>query len=576
MTSKLGMHWIRTHPDQLDYSHVERMQYKSTKLFEWHWSDRDACNNLLAVLPKDAYILARDHPMSEQKGDMWADPIGTGTRHANEWALKVASGNVHTPTDRTFFLGINEPDATNGDRTAIDRYNTSFLDRLRVHGLRGGAFNFSTGHPRTVDGTPNTKADYTVFEGSHQAIVRGHHIAVAHIYGSSTMPCAPGHYDRLKSCTWQDVEWVIGEMGSDEHVTTGGAHDGYLRTMNPPDYCRWLDELILGINDPRIHSYQVFTYDYSHPWDSFDVRPIRDALEAYDWQHVKVATTPPFVTHLPDISGGTKPVETLYVNAPSGANVRAEPDITSQVLVAVPYGASVDVIGNDNFDEWLPVRYGDTDGWMHQMLLSGTPVSVEKPQPTPTPPPQPTPQGIIEPRVAQAIMQIESGGRTHGENGKPIIRFESHIFRSKLGNDALWSKHFRADPAQPWTNQLWRPAGGEWRDLHPGGQAAEYAAFEFAKSLNADAAYQSISVGAPQIMGFNHARVGYPSAQAMYESFQNGPMQTIGFINFLLSDPALFEAVRNRDWREIARRYNGSGQVETYAPLLQKAYEGLG
>lgn len=299
--SLLGQHWIRTHPDGRDYSHVERMQYKSVKLFEWHWNNRDACNNLLALMPRDAYILARDHPMSEQKGDMWADPIGTGLRHANEWALKVASGNVHTPTERTFFLGINEPDATNGDRDAIDRYTATFLDRLRVHGLRGGAFNFSTGHPRTVDGTASTQADYTVFERSHQSIVNGHHIAVAHIYGSSSTPCAPGHYDRLKSCTWQDVEWVIGECGADEHVTTGGAHDGYLRTMNPPDYCRWLDELIMGVNDPRIHSYQVFTYDFSHPWDSFDVRPIRDALEAYDWQHVKQASKPPVVTHLPSI-----------------------------------------------------------------------------------------------------------------------------------------------------------------------------------------------------------------------------------------------------------------------------------
>jgi len=283
------------------------MRYPSVKLFEWHWSNRDACRDLLAVLPQDAYILARDHPMSEQKSDMWADPVGTGTRHANEWAAKVTSGNVHTPTNRTFFLGINEPDATNGDRAAIDKYTTAFLDTLRVHGLRGGAFNFSTGHPRTVDGTGNTQADYTVFEGSHQAIVRGHHIAVAHIYGSSTQPCVPGHYDRLRACTWQDVEWVIGECGSDEHVTTGGAHDGYLRTMNPPDYCRWLDEFIMGINDPRIHSYQVFTYDFSHPWDSFDVRPIRDALEVYDWQHVKQASVPPIETHLPSIGTGTKP-----------------------------------------------------------------------------------------------------------------------------------------------------------------------------------------------------------------------------------------------------------------------------
>lgn len=405
MANKLGQHWIRTHPDERDYSHVERMQYPSTKLFEWHWSNRDACRDLLAVLPKDAYILARDHPMSEQKGDMWADPIGTGTRHANEWAFKVAGGNVHTPTDRTFFLGINEPDATNGDRAAIDRYTTAFLDRLKVHGLRGGAFNFSTGHPRTVDGTGNTQADYTVFEGSHQAIVRGNHIAVAHIYGSSTQPCVPGHYDRLKACTWQDVQWVIGECGSDEHVTTGGAHDGYLRTMNPTDYCRWLDELIMGINDPRIHSYQVFTYDFSHPWDSFDIRPIRDALEAYDWQHVKQA--PPVVVddgpatiHLPSISNGSE----FYVSVPAGANIRSAPQ-SGTVLTAVPYGEHVQLIGIDTLrPDWAQVRYGDVQGWMYRELLSA-----EKPVTVDDGPQVPPPTGDNWSRAYPEVLRFEGG-----------------------------------------------------------------------------------------------------------------------------------------------------------------------
>jgi murein DD-endopeptidase MepM/ murein hydrolase activator NlpD len=301
--SLLGLHWIRVHPDQHDLPHIERMQYRSVKLFEWHWSNRDACRDLQTVLPKDAYILARDHPMSEQKQDMFANPVGTGTRHANEWAKKVATGNYHMPTERTFFLGVNEPDATSGDRNAIDLYTAAFLDRLRVHGLRGGAFNFSTGHPRTVDGTGATRADYSVFERSRQAIVAGHHIAILHIYGTTHVPCVPGHYDRLKACPWTDVEWIVGECGIDEHVIGGGNHDGYLRTMGVGDaYCHWLDQLIMGINDKRIHSYQVFTHDFSHPWDSFDIRPIRPHLEAYNWQHVTIAPAKPVKTHLPSVS----------------------------------------------------------------------------------------------------------------------------------------------------------------------------------------------------------------------------------------------------------------------------------
>lgn len=309
MTSKLGCHWMRVHPDGQDLQHVERMQYPSVKLFEWHWSDADACSNLLSVLPRDSYILARDHPLSEQ--EIWSDPVGIGTRHANEWADKVHSGRYKLPTDRSFFLGRNEPDATTGDRNAIDLYTEAFLRRLAQHGLRGGAFNFSTGHPRTVDGTGNTGADYSVFERSHRAIVDGHHIGVLHIYGTAETPCIPGHFDRLRSCDWQDVQWVVGEMGIDEWLNGGGEHIGYKGPFNGHlnDYCGWLDTLIMGINDARIHSYQVFTYDFSHPWSSFDVRDIRSALESYQWQHMTHAptkpTTPPVTTHLPSVGTGT-------------------------------------------------------------------------------------------------------------------------------------------------------------------------------------------------------------------------------------------------------------------------------
>lgn len=293
MTSKLGCHWLRYHADGRDMGHIAAMQYRSVKTFEWMHGDKNFCNDLLSVLPKDSYILARNHPLSEQ--DIFSDPIGTGIRHARDWADKVHSGNCYLPTDRTFFLGKNEPDATTGDRNAIDRYTATFLSELRKHGLRGGAFNFSTGHPRTVDGTGNTTADYTVFEQSHRAIVEGHHIAVAHIYGTASTPCVPGHYDRLKHCQWPDVEWVVGEMGSDEHVIGGGPHHGYQVPFagRLHEYCPWLDTLIMGINDKRIHSYQVFTYDFSHPWASFDTRPIRDALESYQWRHMQQVPIPP-------------------------------------------------------------------------------------------------------------------------------------------------------------------------------------------------------------------------------------------------------------------------------------------
>ena len=182
----------------------------------------------------------------------------------------------------------------------------------------------------------------------------------------------------------------------------------------------------------------------------------------------------------------------------------------------------------------------------------------------------PLPQGVIDPQVLEAILQIESGGQALSDDGRPIIRFEAHIFKQQLGNDALFAQHFRY--GQPvWTQRSMNDGSG-WKSIEEGGQARQWEAFDLAASLNYEAAAQSISMGAPQIMGFNHASIGYPSATAMLEAFGSEPVQIIAFINFILGRASLASAVRNKDWREVARIYNGSGNVDHYASLLQGAY----
>ena len=60
------------------------------------------------------------------------------------------------------------------------------------------------------------------------------------------------------------------------------------------------------------------------------------------------------------------------------------------------------------------------------------------------------------------------------------------------------------------------------RHLMPfhGNQNLEWQVFEFARNLNEPAAMRSISMGGPQIMGFNHSRIGYDSAREMFDTFQ--------------------------------------------------------
>lgn len=206
-------------------------------------------------------------------------------------------------------------------------------------------------------------------------------------------------------------------MGADEHVVGGGNHDGFLISMrdNPARYCQWLDQLIMGINDSRIHSYQVFTHDFSHPWSSFDIRPIRDALESYDWQHVKQQPpkpdtplpTKPHEVHLPQVGSGPQPAPAIaYVSAPAGLRLRTQPSTDGETLTIAPFGAQVRIVGVAQQDGWIRASYDGRTGWMSSQYITLEPPTPSAPQP-PTPPTKPT--GDNWPRSRAFVAKWEGG-----------------------------------------------------------------------------------------------------------------------------------------------------------------------
>ena len=73
-------------------------------------------------------------------------------------------------------------------------------------------------------------------------------------------------------------------------------------------------------------------------------------------------------------------------------------------------------------------------------------------------------------------------------------------------------------------------------------------------------------------MGFHADKLGYESAEKMGLFFWDEQEQLEAMVRFIATEPALARAVRIRDFREFARLYNGSGQVDRYADLLEKRY----
>lgn len=177
-----------------------------------------------------------------------------------------------------------------------------------------------------------------------------------------------------------------------------------------------------------------------------------------------------------------------------------------------------------------------------------------------------------------AVLAAESSGRTFAADGRMIIRFENHIFYRYWGegNKAVFDRYFSFDTSSPknsWKNHQFRSAPDKsWEGFH-GNQSKEWDVLAFARSLDDTAALKSISMGAPQIMGFNFARIGYESPQAMFEAFaKSAHAQILAMFDFVKgtssSSPAI-QALQKGDYLAFASIYNGPGNAETYRSIIQ-------
>lgn len=185
----------------------------------------------------------------------------------------------------------------------------------------------------------------------------------------------------------------------------------------------------------------------------------------------------------------------------------------------------------------------------------------------------------IETGVAVAVFCVESGGDGFGPGGRMLIRFENHHFFRHWGkaHGEVFNTHFRFDEKNPWAGHKWRAsAEGEFELVHCG-QAGEWRAFEFARSLDDTAAKLSISMGSPQILGSNYAGAGFASVQEMFDAFSGSERRQIeAFFDFLQKSearPRMVPALRQMDFRRFAELYNGPGNAAAYGKKISLMYE---
>jgi hypothetical protein len=183
----------------------------------------------------------------------------------------------------------------------------------------------------------------------------------------------------------------------------------------------------------------------------------------------------------------------------------------------------------------------------------------------------------VEARALRALLRVEAAGEGLCES-RPIVRLEvHHLWRAvPVTMRPAVDLRFRVRGPRPWEGHDWRPAiGGPWVPLHQPGQAGqrqEWAALMVARSIHEAAAIESTSWGCAQLLGRHWKALGYDSPVDFASAMGQESEQLCALSRFLEFVARALPALRSRDWAEVARLYNGPGQVPHYAAELAEAY----
>ena len=172
----------------------------------------------------------------------------------------------------------------------------------------------------------------------------------------------------------------------------------------------------------------------------------------------------------------------------------------------------------------------------------------------------------IEPAALLAITEVESGGRALFDiNGKrePAIRFEGHYFDRRLVGRIR-------DQARK--AGLSAPDAGHIRN--PKTQRERWLLLERAMSIHKKAAHESTSWGLGQVMGAHWEWLGYRNIDELVAEARSSVGGQVRLMLNFIDKAGLKTALQEKDWRNFARRYNGSAFARNhYDTRMATAFE---
>jgi len=185
----------------------------------------------------------------------------------------------------------------------------------------------------------------------------------------------------------------------------------------------------------------------------------------------------------------------------------------------------------------------------------------------------------IDVEIALAVICVESGGSGFSSDGKMIIRFENHVFYTYYGsksddNKKIFDEHFTFNTKSRRDGHKYRKnKSDEWITSH-NGQKTEWESLEIARKIDDTKALYSISMGAPQVMGFNYKSIGYNSVNEMFNAFSKDIRYHImALFDFCNAKSTRIQYLLTGDFLSFAKEYNGLTAPEAYEKRLQTYYD---
>ena len=172
----------------------------------------------------------------------------------------------------------------------------------------------------------------------------------------------------------------------------------------------------------------------------------------------------------------------------------------------------------------------------------------------------------LAPASVKAVIKVESSGRGFYFDKKPTILFEGHKFWEQLilkGFDPKELEEKNRDILyRYWTKKYYSRNSQK-----------EYHRLDKAIKIDEESALKSASWGMFQIMGFNHKSAGFDTVYEFVEYIKVSEKNQLDAFFTFLKKGGCFKHLKNKNWAEFARCYNGSAfKKNGYDAKLQKAY----